>query len=294
MTNATETLSGKVRNDENFPVASRLIAPRYRPAIFAFYRFARAADDVADHPSLNRREKLALLDSLEDTLLGGSDAEAEALPLRAALRERRLSPRHAVDLLVAFRWDVSRNRYQNWTDLFDYCRYSAMPVGRFVLDLHGENASTWAANDALCAALQIINHLQDCGKDYRDLDRVYVPLDSLTDAGASVEALGAEKASVPLRQCLHNLALKTNNLLEESASLAPMIADFRLSLEVSVIQQLAEKLNGRLLRYDPLSQSVHFSKLQFAATAVSATLNAIFGRVWRHSAAPTRAGDGSV
>jgi squalene synthase HpnC len=294
MTNATETLSGKVRNHENFPVASRLIAPRYRPTIFAFYRFARAADDVADHPRLSRREKLALLGSLEDTLLGGSDAEAEALPLRAALRERRLSPRHAVDLLVAFRWDVSRNRYQNWSDLLDYCRYSAMPVGRFVLDLHGESTSTWAANDALCAALQIINHLQDCGKDYRRLDRVYVPLDSLNDAGASVEALGAEKASLPLRQCLHHLALKTSDLLAESASFAPMIADFRLGLEVSVIQRLAEKLNGRLLRHDPLSQSVHFSRSQFAATAVSAALTGIFARVWRYSAPPSRAGGGSV
>jgi hydroxysqualene synthase len=294
MINATKTLSGKVRHDENFPVASWLIAPRYRSTIIAFYRFARAADDVADHATLSRREKFALLDSLEDTLLGGSDAEAEAMPLRAAMRETRLSPRHAIDLLVAFRWDVSRNRYQNWNELLEYCRYSAMPVGRFVLDLHGESASTWAASDALCAALQIINHLQDCGKDYRNLDRVYVPLDFLAEAGASVEALAADQASAALRQCLHKLALKTAGLLEEGAGLAPTIANFRLGLEVSVIQRLAERLHARLLRYDPLSQSVHFSKSQFAATAVLATLNGIFGRIWRHSVAPSRAGGGSL
>ena len=61
----------------------------------------------------------------------------------------------------------------------DYCRYSAMPVGRFVLDVHGESRDLWPANDALCAALQVINHLQDCAKDYRELDRVYLPLDVL-------------------------------------------------------------------------------------------------------------------
>ena len=92
--------------------------------------------------------------------------------------QRHLSPRHAQDLLTAFRMDVTKLRYRDWDDLIGYCTYSAMPVGRFVLDVHGESRTTWPANDALCAALQIINHLQDCGKDYRDLDRVYIPLDA--------------------------------------------------------------------------------------------------------------------
>ena len=99
--------------------------------------------------------------------------------LRAQLAARQLSPRHAQDLLTAFRMDVTKLRYRDWDDLIGYCTYSAMPVGRFVLDVHGESRATWPANDALCAALQIINHLQDCGKDYRDLDRVYIPLDGL-------------------------------------------------------------------------------------------------------------------
>ena len=91
------------------------------------------------------------------------------------LLERGFSDQHALDLLEAFRRDVTKLRYRDWDDLMDYCRYSAMPVGRFVLDVHGESPDTWPANDALCAALQIINHLQDCAKDYRDLDRVYIP-----------------------------------------------------------------------------------------------------------------------
>ncbi len=117
-----------------------------------------------------------------------------------------MPPRHALDLLTAFRMDVTKLRYENWDELIHYCRYSAMPVGRFMLDVHGESTSTWPANDALCAGLQINNHLQDCGKDYKSLNRVYVPLDALAAAGASVEELGKEPASAPLRQCLHGLA----------------------------------------------------------------------------------------
>src|SRR6266403_1945743 len=164
MTNGPAALrSGKSHRDENFPVASHLIHPRHRGAILAFYEFVRIADDIADHQTLTDTEKLAHLDALE------------AVKLRTVLRERNLAPRHALDLLTAFRMDVTKLRYRDWDDLMNYCSYSAMPVGRFVLDVHGESRATWSANDALCAALQIINHLQDCGKDYRQLDRVYIP-----------------------------------------------------------------------------------------------------------------------
>ena len=140
-------------------------------------------------------EKLAQLDRLEANLLGQGDDNPEAVRLRAALAARALPPRHAQDLLVAFRMDVTKLRYRDWDDLIHYCSYSAMPVGRFVLDVHGESRATWPANDALCAALQINNHLQDCGKDFRDLNRVYIPLDAFAAAGATPEQLGANAAS---------------------------------------------------------------------------------------------------
>jgi squalene synthase HpnC len=173
---AGEAGSGKGHRDENFPVASRLVAAKYRAPILAFYRFARVADDVADHPDLPPPQKLALLDSLEASLVGASRSEPEGVALRGALAERKLTPRHALDLLKAFRLDVTKSRYETWDELIGYCRYSAMPVGRLVLDVHGESQATWRASDSICAALQINNHLQDCGKDYRDLDRVYLPL----------------------------------------------------------------------------------------------------------------------
>src|SRR5262249_22584329 len=166
MTNLADFKSGKTERDENFPVASVVIARRCRVPILAFYRFARAADDVADHPRLAEGEKLAALDLLEATLLGRTDAADDAVPLRRALADTGLTPGHALDLLTAFRLDVSKRRYRNWDELMHYCNYSAMPVGRFVLDVHGEARSTWPASDALCTALQVINHLQDCAKDY--------------------------------------------------------------------------------------------------------------------------------
>ena len=151
---------------------------------------------------------------------------------------RQLSPRHAQDLLTAFRLDVTKLRYRDWDDLIDYCRYSAMPVGRFVLDVHGESRATWPANDALCAALQIINHLQDCGKDYRALDRVYIPRDAFAASGATVESLGAERASPALLDAIRELARRTGDLLRESRPFSASIEDTRLALEVAVIQTL--------------------------------------------------------
>src|SRR5882757_3823332 len=195
MGTAAEARSGKGHRDENFPVASRLIQPRHRAPILAFYEFVRTADDIADHSTLGPADKLVLLDRLEATLLGRSDDDPVGVALRSQLEARALSPRHAQDLLTAFRMDVTKLRYRDWDDLIGYCTYSAMPVGRFVLDVHGESRTTWPANDALCAALQIINHLQDCGKDFRDIDRVYIPMNAFAAAGASVNELGADRAS---------------------------------------------------------------------------------------------------
>jgi hydroxysqualene synthase len=265
MTSASELRSGKTHRDENFPVASWIIHPRHRALILAFYNFVRTADDIADHATLGGRDKLDYLDLLEAELLGQGDSQPEAVNLRAALAQRSMPPRHALDVLIAFRMDVTKLRYENWDEVIHYCRYSAMPVGRFMLDVHGESTSTWAASDALCAGLQINNHLQDCGKDYRDLNRVYLPRDALAAAGASVEALGHKQASAPLLQCLHSLAARTEILLDESKPLSAEVRDLRLGLEISVIQAFADKIVRLLKARDPLSQTVHLGPIELIA-----------------------------
>ena len=275
---AAALASGKGHTDENFPVASFLVAPKNRAPILAFYRFARMADDVADSAQASPGEKLALLESMRATLAGERDDNPEALLLRQAQQARGLSAQHGLDLLEAFRRDVTKLRYADWTELMDYCRYSAAPVGRFVLDVHGEDRACWPANDALCSALQLINHLQDCAKDYRDLDRVYIPQDHLDAAGIGVEALAEPKASAALKSVISDLAGRTQVLLGQSRPFAGMIADVRLKLEVAVIQRLAEDLDRRLSIRDPLSERVHHSKAEAASLAMAATLGLAFRR----------------
>jgi squalene synthase HpnC len=284
MITPTEARSGKGHRDENFPVASRLIHPRHRAPILAFYEFVRTADDIADHSGLDPQEKLALIDRLETGLLGKGDAEPVAVALRSQLALRQLSPRHAQDLLTAFRMDVTKLRYRDWDDLIGYCTYSAMPVGRFVLDVHGESQATWPFNDALCAALQIVNHLQDCGADYRNLDRVYIPLDAFAAAGANVEMLGADRAPTALLGCTHRLAERTGKLLTESRPFSAHIEDMRLALEVSVIQALAERLVTLLRLRDPLSQRVHLGAAGVAGFGLLGLISGVSRRVGRRFA----------
>jgi hydroxysqualene synthase len=289
MTEAADFRSGKGHRDENFPVASLLISPEHRAPIFAFYEFVRTADDIADHAGMPSAEKLAHLDALEADLLGRGDGRnAVAIRLRAALDERKLTPRHAQDLLAAFRMDVTKLRYPNWDELIGYCSLSAMPVGRFVLDVHGEPRSTWPANDALCAALQINNHLQDCHDDFRNLNRVYIPLDALGAAGARVEELGAARSSPALLQCLQGLARRTAALLAESEGFSPSIRDFRLSLEVAVITAMARRIVGLLTARDPLSENVRLGKLGVMQALLAGIAAGSLARV-RRGAAPADA-----
>jgi hydroxysqualene synthase len=281
MTDADALRSGKGHRDENFPVASFLIHPRHRDVILAFYNFVRTADDIADHATLAAPDKLRLLDRLEGGLLGANDADAAAVRLRGALDRHGLSPKHAQDLIAAFKLDVTKLRYRDWDDLISYCSLSAMPVGRFVCDVHGESRAVWPANDALCAALQIINHLQDCKDDYRSLNRVYIPQDALAASGSNVEALGGERASPGLIECLHRLAARTDTLLSESDGFAAAISDWRLGLEVSVINTLAHRLTRILQVRDPLSQNVHLGVPAVAGCTFVGILSCASHRIGR-------------
>ncbi len=282
MSDITQTLSsGKGHADENFPVASMLVAPLHRDVVMKFYAVARMADDVADHATAAPAEKLAGLAAIEASLLGREQSVAAAVALRDALLGRAITTRHMLDLLEAFRRDVVKSRYADWAELMDYCRYSAAPVGRFMLDVHGESPSTWPASDALCAALQMINHLQDCGKDYREIDRIYVPLDALAAADLEVAALGAARAAPALLTVLGALARRTQALLHEARPLRAMTRDLRLALEIGVIHSLAEDLVQRLKHRDPLSQRVHHRKHEALGFALSGAVGVLAGRLFQ-------------
>jgi hydroxysqualene synthase len=283
--------SGKGARDENFPVASLLIHPGHRGVILAFYRFVRAADDIADHRNASADEKLHLLGEMRRTLIGETDGVPVGVALRGLLPARGLSPQHALDLLEAFRRDVTKLRYRDWDDLIDYCSVSAMPVGRFVLDVHEESRAIWPASDALCAALQVINHLQDCGADYRNLDRVYIPLDAFGSEQISPATLGEAHASPRLRAVIAGLACRTLDLLARAEPFAAQIRDRRLAMEVSVIHALAKDLAHRLLHRDPLSERVHHRRSEALMLAIPAATRRFAGSFGNRARRPAIAGE---
>jgi hydroxysqualene synthase len=254
---AIEAWSGKDRGDENFPVGSLLIRRDLRRHVHAFYAFARNADDIADSATLAPEEKVARLDVMEDVLLGRADAGSpSALRLRASLAETGVTSRHSTDLLVAFRQDATKLRYASWDELVEYCRYSAMPVGRHVLDLHGEDRAAWDPSDALCTALQVLNHLQDCATDLALLDRCYLPTELLARYGAHVDDLRGPAATSNLRHVFDALLERVDALNQTAAGLPRRTRSRRLRLETAVIVRLSRRLARHLRRADPVARRV--------------------------------------
>jgi squalene synthase HpnC len=260
-----ETPSGKGRGDENFPVGSWLIRRDLRPHVHAFYRFARNADDIADNPALAADEKIRRLDRMAEILDGAAgDESPAATAMRRSLAESGVTAQHCHDVLRAFRLDAIKLRYRDWDDLMEYCRYSASPVGRQLLDLHGESEGTWPASDALCSALQVLNHLQDCAADYRALNRVYLPLLDLARAGCAVEDLSRPALSPGLRQVVDGLLDSTDRLIAAARDLPAQITAAGLRWETATIVGLAARLSAHLRRGDPLASRVRLRKSDFA------------------------------
>ncbi len=256
-----ETWSGKDRGDENFPVGSALIRADLRAHVHAYYAFARNADDIADSDTLAPDDKIARLDAMEDVLLGRRETGSpSATRLRASLAETGVDPRHATDLLIAFRQDATKLRYASWDELYDYCRYSAMPVGRYVLDVHGEDRATHAPSDALCASLQVLNHLQDCAKDLAELDRCYLPQDLMDRFGTGIADLRGRRETPGLRRVFSTLLDHVDQLNREALDLPRRTANRRLRLETAIIVGLAHRLTRRLRNADPIAGRVKLTK----------------------------------
>ena len=268
---SVETWSGKGRTDENFPVGSVLVSRALRPHVHAFYAFARNADDIADTAELRPDDKLARLQVMEDVLLGRADAGSpSAAGLRLSLADTGVTAQHSVDLLHAFRQDATKLRYASWAELIAYCRLSAMPVGRHVLDLHGEDPATWAPSDPLCAALQVLNHLQDCGKDFAALDRSYLPDDWLREEGATVDDVLAHAASPGLRRVFDRMLDATDALNAHGADLPGAVRNRRLRMETGVIVGLSRRLARRLRAGDPVATRVKLRRVDVAGALLGA------------------------
>ncbi len=260
-----ETPSGKGAGDENFPVGSFLLSARLRPHVAVYYAFARAIDDVADNPDLAPEDKVARLDGFDRALLGETDdpAYAKAHRARETFGVLSIPIAHCRDLVVAFKRDATKLRYDDWDDLMDYCRYSAAPVGRVLLDLHGEAPDGYPASDALCSLLQVNNHLQDCKDDNRNLDRVYLPQDWMAEAGVAVGDLAAGRASPGVRRVLDRCLDGVEALMARAGTLPGRLQSRRLAMESAAILRLAARLTAMLRARDPVAGRVELSKPAF-------------------------------
>lgn len=271
------------RRAENFPVASSLVAPAARAPILDFYRVARGADDVADDPARAPADRRARLLELDAVLAGADPAAGDALAGDCA-RLRRSATRHAADvgharrLLQAFLADADSRPCQDWSDLMAYCGYSAAPVGRFLLDLHGARPEAARASDALCAALQILNHIQDCRADHLRLGRCYLPVRWLAAEGLGPDCLAATNCTPALRRVLDRVLDRVDALLADAAAMPGALAGTGLAREGAGILALARALARRLRRGDPLAGRVALPRWEKALRFGVAALRQGSGR----------------
>ncbi len=275
-----ETPSGKGAKDENFPVGSFLLSKAVRPHVAVFYAFARAIDDVADNPEITPQEKVDRLDGFDKALMGLNDDPAfeKAHIVRSSLIYTGVPIQHCRDLISAFKQDAVKSRYDNWDDLIDYCDRSAAPVGRYLLDLHGVSKDLYPASDALCNALQVINHLQDCQEDYREMNRVYLPQDWMAGAKIDVDTLNKPFTGRGLRQVIDVCLNETAELLNIARQLPGPMSSRRLAMESAAIIRIAERLVDELRLRDPLAERVALTKPQYMLCCAQGILRLFFGR----------------
>ena len=263
-------------NSENFPVGSFLIPPDCRPHVHAFYLFARKADDIADSPAIPAAEKVARLQAASDAL--GTDEAALpdwAVPYHRSLIETGCAAENGRDLLSAFIQDATKLRYADWDDLMDYCQRSAASVGRAMMDIHGESRhADLEGSDALCNALQVLNHLQDCREDYLALDRVYLPEPWLKEAGGGVEMLAEQKAAPAVRRTIDRCLEHTADLLRRAEAMPRTVRRRRFRWECAVIVKLAWALHRRLVNGDPLAGRIRVPTPSRVGLALSGIVQA--------------------
>jgi len=277
---AVETPSGKGAGDENFPVGSFLLPKHLRPHVAKYYDFARTIDDIADNPDLRPMEKTERLEGFARAINGRSSDPvfAKGVTLRASMRETGVDLRHALDLISAFKQDAIKPRYKDWDELMDYCDRSASPVGRYLLELHGEDTAAFRYSDALCNALQVINHLQDCRDDYLNLNRVYLPRTWMRRFATSSDELKRKASTNGMRGVILRCVHEGRTLMLEARLLPRHLSNRRLAMESAVIVKIADKLLDKLEQQDPLAMRVELTRWEFLLCMIKGVFNGLFSR----------------
>ncbi len=224
---------------ENFPVASRIVPARIRPAVTVIYAFARTADDFADEGELSAAQRLEKLDDYQDKLQKLRHNEPVDDPIFIALQD--VIVRHQLPLLpfehllLAFRQDVTKTRYANFGEVMDYCRHSANPVGELLLHLNrAATPMNVGYSNAICSALQLINFLQDIHQDYMENDRIYLPQDEMQRYHVTEQHIADQITDVAMQSLMHKQIERARKLLEAGAPLG-LVLPRRFGFELRLI-----------------------------------------------------------
>lgn len=263
----------KNKNQENFPVGMMIFGKDKRQIVSDYYKFARYADDIADNPDIKPQNKVNKLYQLEDIFLKNKDYKGQKLKFAVKLREEfnkfQLSTSLATDLLIAFRKDSMGFEYQTWGQLVDYCKYSAAPVGRFMLAIHNENPSTYLPAASLCVALQIVNHIQDIKYDTQVLKRVYLPAEMMKRYNVTPDDLLKDKSSLGLKKLIEKIMNLTKGLIKEGSILPSIIRSKNLRTEVCIILSLTNIMIKKILKGDVLAKNIRLSKWDWLKAVIS-------------------------
>ena len=269
----------KDSSQENFPVGMMIFDKKRRQLIADYYRFARYGDDIADNPDIKPQSKIKQLDEMEDIFLGRKKYKGKKLDFISKLREKfcqdNLAFSLATDLLIAFRRDASGFDYQTWAQLTDYCKYSAATVGRFMLAIHNEHPSTYLPSASLCAALQIVNHVQDIKYDALVQKRIYIPSDIMKKFKVSLEDLTKDTETPELRKAIEYIMEKIRGMIKDGALLPMIIRDKWLKTEICIILSLTNIMIKKILKGDVLAKEIKLSKWDWTKGILSGCMKAM-------------------
>ncbi|QQS37717.1 MAG: squalene synthase HpnC [Ignavibacteriales bacterium] len=255
---------------ENFPVISFFVPKKLRKHVAIIYWFARTADDISDEGILSDEERISGLDKFKEefskSLSGDFETEYHAA-LANTVDTMKLNPDNFYNLISAFRQDVTKKRYNSFDEILDYCRRSANPVGRLILELYNiRNEEAFLYSDKICAALQLANFYQDISID-RQKGRLYLSLDELSEYSVNENMFEFKENSLNLKQLLKHNVDRTENMLYEGKELLKFLKG-RLKYEISwtILGGLEtlnkiKKIDYNVLNIRPVLSKADFLKL---------------------------------
>ncbi len=252
---------------ENFPVVSLFIPEKIRKDVAVVYQFARQADDIADEPLASiadniseqkfRIEKLGQYKNQLNAALKGEYSSDFWAAFHKTILTYQLDPSCFYDLLSAFEQDVVKKRYRDFSELLDYCRRSANPVGRIILQLFGiKNGDAYKYSDAICTALQLTNFYQDVAVDFAN-GRIYIPLEEFEKFGVNENLFELKKNNTNFIALLKYQVDRAQKLFDEGRNLLPLLpAELFRQIQLTIlggeaILRKIEKIDFNVLQVRP-------------------------------------------